>query len=436
MTRSTRRALLRRTGVIAGTTLIFGGSAMKARGANERVTVGVVGCGGQGRCHLRSYKAVAEAEVVCICDPDERRRREAGKESGVKREAADLRRILDDKSIDAISIATPDHWHAPAAILACDAGKHVYVEKTCTHNLREGRLLLEAARRNNCVVQQGTQCRSAPYMIEAVERLREGLIGDVLAAKAWNIQRRGSIGRVRPSSPPQGLDYDLWLGPAPFVPYQENRLHGNWHWWYDFGTGGMGNDGVHDLDYAVWGLGVDTHPASVVGPGGKYAVDDDQQFPDTQTVVFEYPQDGKVGQRRMLIYEQRLWSTNYPYNVDSGVEFYGTKGQLFLSRRGKAQLLGERNKRLDVDLPLRVPDVTDHVNDFVDAIRHNRRPHADIEIARRTAALVHMGNIATRVGRSLRFDSDTERFVGDDEANKFVEREYRKDHWAAPKRIA
>ncbi|MBN2292871.1 MAG: Gfo/Idh/MocA family oxidoreductase [Pirellulales bacterium] len=435
MTQSTRRTFIKQSGTVAATTLALATSPMRAYGANERVTVGVIGCGGQGNAHLRSFAAAPAAEIVCVCDPDDRRRRAAREKSGVKCDVVDLRHILDNKSIDAISIATPDHWHAPAAILACEAGKHIYVEKTCTHNIREGRLLTEAARRNKCVVQQGTQCRSAPFMIEAMKRLRDGIIGDVLAAKAWNIQRRSDIGHAKPSNPPPGLDYDMWVGPAPMVPYQDNRLHGNWHWWYNFGTGGIGNDGVHDLDYAVWGLGVDVHPSGVFGPGGMYVARGDQEFPDTQTVVFEYPGDGKAGNRRMLTYEQRLWSTNYPYNVDSGVEFYGTKGQLFLSRRAKAQLLGERNKRLDADLPLRAPDVTDHVNDFVDAVRHSRRPNADIEIANRTAMLVHTGNIATRVGRSLRFDSKQEIFVGDDEANKFITGAYRKGHWAVPKGV-
>jgi predicted dehydrogenase len=231
------------------------------------------------------------------------------------------------------------------------------------------------------------------------------------------------------------VNYDLWLGPVPYVPFQANRFHNGWHWWYDFGTGGMGNDGAHDIDYALWGLGVTTHPSRVAALGGKYFHDDDRQFPDTQSVVFEYPGDGKVGNKRMFFYEQRLWSTNYPYHVDSGVEFYGTKGQMFLSRRGKAQVLGERNRPVPVDLPLGPSLVADHVNDFLDAVLTGRRPNADIETAHRTSTVVHLGNIATRLGRSLRFDPQKEQIVGDEEANALVRRQYREGHWAVPKGV-
>ena len=343
---------------------------------------------------------------------------------------SDLRTILDDRAIDAVTVATPDHWHAPAAILACDAGKHVYVEKPCAHNLREGRLLVEAARRNDRVVQHGTQSRSLPVVVAAIDLVREGAIGDVLVARAWNIQRRSDIGHASPSEAPGGLDYDIWLGPAPYVPYQANRHHYNWHWWYDFGTGDMGNDGVHEIDYARWGLGVETHPSSVSASGGKFFFDDDQQFPDTQQVVFDYPGDGTPGDRRMLIYEMRLWSTNYPNNVDNGVEFIGTKGKIFVTKRGKLEVWGERNQRRDA--PNDLPEVLDHHADFVEAIRGSRRSVADIEIGHFSASLCHLGNIATRLGRSLEFDGDGERIIGDDEADALLSRNYREGHWAIP----
>jgi predicted dehydrogenase len=215
--------------------------------------------------------------------------------SGAKHAVSDLRRVLDDSSVDAVVVATPDHWHAPAAIMACEAGKHVYVEKPCSHNHRESRLLLDAARRNNVVVQHGTQSRSNELIAGAVQMLREGVIGDVLVAKAWNVQPRGNIGHKTPSDPPPGVDYDAWVGPAVFLPYQENRFHYNWHWWYNFGTGDIGNDGTHEIDYARWGLGVEGLPSTVTGLGGKYFHDDDQEYPDTTTSVFEWPGDGAVG---------------------------------------------------------------------------------------------------------------------------------------------
>ena len=173
------------------------------------------------------------------------------------------------------------------------------------------------------------------------------MIGDVLMAKAWNVQTRGNIGHKTPSDPPPGVDYDAWVGPAEFLPYQENRFHYNWHWWYNFGTGDIGNDGTHEIDYARWGLGVEGLPSTVTGLGGKYFHDDDQEYPDTATCAFEWPGDGAVGNRRQLIFEMRLWSTNYPYNCDSGAEFYGTEGRLFVSKRGKLEVYGPRNQRIE-----------------------------------------------------------------------------------------
>ncbi len=265
--------------------------------------------------------------------------------------------VLDDKSVDAVIVATPDHWHAPAAILACDAGKHVYVEKPQSHNLRESRLLLDAARRNKVVVQHGTQSRSNPLVAGAVRMLREGLIGEVLIARAWNVQRRKNIGHAQPSDPPSGVDYDLWVGPAEFMPFQENRFHYNWHWWHNFGTGDVGNDGTHEIDYARWGLGVEGLPATVTAMGGKYVFDDDQQFPDTVTCAYEWPGDGQVGNRRQLIFEMRLWDNCYPNNCDSGAEFHGTAGRMLLSKRGKIEVYGDRGQRIENPQPKEPPQL-------------------------------------------------------------------------------
>ncbi len=298
---------------------------------NEKLTVGLIGCGGRGVHDAGLFKNVPNIELAYVCDVDEGRRHSAAEKLGVdsSRAIADMRTMLDDKALDAVLVATPDHWHSPASILACDAGKHVYVEKPISHNVREGRLLVEAAARNRVKVQHGTQSRSTNMMIEAVKLLHEGVIGDVMVAKCWNVQRRGSIGRGQDTDPPAGLDYDNWVGPATMIPYRTNRVHNRWSWWYHFGTGDMGNDGVHDIDYTRWGLGVNTHPSKVSALGGKFFFDDDMEFPDTQQVTFEYSGDGAVGNRRLLIYEQRLWSANYPYNVDSGAEFYGTAGRCF-----------------------------------------------------------------------------------------------------------
>jgi len=402
--------------------------------AADALAVALIGCGSQGRSVARAMAQVPGVTLAAACDPDESRLGSLREELGIPRGETDLRRILDDRAIDAVIVATPDHWHAPASILACDAGKHVYVEKPCSHNFREATLLLEAARRNAVVVQHGTQSRSNPLIAQAVAMLREGAVGDLLVAKAWNVQRRKSIGHQQPSAPPPDVNYDLWVGPAPLVPFQENRFHYNWRWWHAFGCGDVGNDGTHELDYARWGLGVDTLPARVAGLGGKYAFDDDQEFPDTATLVFEYPGDGSVGHRRQLLFEMRLWSGDYPHNCDSGVEFHGTDGMLFVSKRGKLELLDGRNKRVEI-APLAEPLVSgSHQADFVAAIREGRRPRADIEEAVRSVALVHLGNIAVRLERSLKIDPVAGRITGDDEANALLGRTYRPGHWAVPTR--
>ena len=432
---SGRRGFLRLSaGAVAAAATLGRSAPASANSANDKLVVGLIGCGGRGRHDAALFNKVANVEVGWICDVDESRRQLAARELGVSAGgvASDLRRLLDEKSIDAVLIATPDHWHSPAAILACDAGKHVYVEKPISHNIREGRLLVEAAERNRRLVQHGTQSRSTAMMIEAVRLLREGAIGDVLAAKCWNVQRRGALPPGEFADPPAGLDYDSWVGPAPMIPYRTNRVHNRWTMWRHFGAGDMGNDGVHDLDYTRWGLGVDVHPSKISADGGKFFFDDEQEFPDTQQVTFEYPGGGKPGQRKLLIYEQRLWSTNYPHNCDSGAEFYGTRGQMFLSRRGKLEIRSDRNSPIDAAINPEPQNDAAHVLNFCEAIRSGARLNADALTGHLSSSLCHLGNIATLVGRSLAFDPGTEQILGDDEANALVHRQYR-DHWGSPR---
>jgi predicted dehydrogenase len=443
MTVTDRRGFLKSAGLgVAGTVALnFSTAPARALGANERVRLGVIGCGGRGQGVAAAFAELDECEVSHVCDPDSERARElaaklnrrGGKPTPVV--ARDLRALLDERSVDAVLIATPDHWHAPAAIMACNAGKHVYVEKPCSHKLREGRLLIDAARRNNVAVQHGTQSRNMQLIQTGVQMLREGSIGDVLMAKAWNVQPRGNIGHDKPSDPPANVDYDTWVGPAPFLPFQKNRFHYGWHWFYNFGTGDMGNDGVHELDYARWGLGVETHPSLILALGGKLFHDDDQEFPDTQQVTFEYPGDGTPGSRRMLVFEMRLWSSNYPHNIDNGAEFYGTKGRMVLTKRGKLELFDAKNQKSEqrgdrADDPLRT-----HQLDFFAAIKSGSRPAADIEIGHLSASLCHLGNIATRLGRTLEFDPAAEQVQGDEEAARLVRGEYRDGHWGVPQDV-
>jgi len=425
MTDSSRRSFLKQAGL--GAVAASWTPTLRAAGANERIRWGVIGCGQRGRWFFE--------RADYVCDPDRRRLAVAAEKAGVDSAHAvtDLRRILDDPTIDAVVITAPDHWHAPAAILACEAGKHVYVEKPCSHSFRESQLLLEAARQHNVVVQHGTQQRSTPFTIEAIEMLHDGVIGDVLVAKAWNIQRRKNIGFAQPTPAPAEVDYDMWVGPAEWNPFQSNRFHDDWHWWYNFGTGDIGNDGAHELDYARWGLGTDALPSRIVGLGGKYFHDDDQQFPDTATCVFEYAKTDTASTPRQLVFEMRLWSKNYPLNCDSGVEFFGTAGKMFLSKRGKMLIFDEQNrvveeKRKESAKPLA------HLEDFLGAIRTGRRPNADILEGFRSVALIHLANIAVQTGRALVFDPATEQILGDEQANLLLSREYRDGgHWAIPK---
>ncbi|HND53850.1 MAG TPA: Gfo/Idh/MocA family oxidoreductase [Pirellulaceae bacterium] len=424
------------SGLSAGVWTSTAESSVAATAADPLV-VGFIGCGGMGNNHLRSLARRQDVKLAWLCEVDEQRLaaslkavENAGKPApqGTK----DLRQVLADKQVQAVWIATPDHWHAPAAILAADAGKHVYVEKPCSHNLREGRLMIEAARRNKVVMQVGTQSRSTAHITKATRLLSEGAIGKVLVAKAWNSQRRGTIGKQQPSAPPAHLDYDLWLGPAPAIPYQKNFLHGIWRWWYAFGAGDIGNDGVHDIDIARWGLGVTTHPSRIAALGGKYFFDDDQQWPDTQTVAFEYAPDEKFAQPRQLIFEQRIWSPYVQEGFENGNAWYGTEGMLILGKSGGYKLYGPRNKLID-SFEGGSPDLDAHHTNFIECVRSGARPTADIEINHLSTALCHLANIATRTGRVIHFDPKTERVVGDEQADKLVRREYRSNHWAVPK---
>ena len=432
MPTSTRRCFLKDASLGLAATTLRAPAPSRAAGAAERVRLAVIGCGNQGKSHFRSLATLKDVEIVHVCDVDQGRLGTGVEMSAGAKPVTDFRRILDDHSIDGVTIATPDHWHAPIAIMALEAGKHVYVEKPCSHNVREAQLLRDAAHRTGKVVAHGTQARSRPSMQQAMTLLRDGVIGEVLQAKCWNWQMRKNIGRLQPSAPPPGVDYDAWVGPAEWMPFQANRFHYDWHWWYNFGCGDLGNDGIHEFDYALWGLGVDTHPNVISAAGGKYYFDDDQQFPDTQQIAFEFGEG--VGNRRMFVFEMRLWSTTYPYNVDSGAEYFGTKGRMFVSKRGKFELRGERNQPMDVklDSPPK-SEVAENQQNWIDCIRSGNVPNANVNIAARTAIACHLANIATRLQRTLRFDPASETVIGDEEANELLRRKYRAGgHWAVP----
>jgi predicted dehydrogenase len=404
----------------------------------DRINLGVIGCGGQGQSLMRSFAALPGASITHVCDVDAARLKSAAAAveeiaHQAPRSVEDLRRVLDDPAVHAVIIAAPDHWHAPATILACGAGKHVYVEKPCSHNLREGRLMVDAARRHNRVVQLGTQSRSAPHVLKAIELIRDGAIGRVLETRAWTNQIRGNIGHREPGDPPPGLNYDLWVGPAPLAPYRSNCAHYTWRWWYNFGTGDIGNDGAHELDIARWALGVETHPATICASGGKYFFEDDQEFPDTYNVVYEYPGDGKIGHRRRLVFELRNWCPYPLHNHGNGNAFFGTQGMMLLGKEGGWRIIGKEGKPGE---SMRASlDPSPHHRNFLDCIRSGARPAAEIEIGHLSTALAHLGNIAVRTGRTLRFDPATEQIRDDPQASAMLRREYRAEHWAIPRNV-
>lgn len=369
-----------------------------------------------------NFAANPNSVVTQICDVNENLFADTVKKlrdiQGVEpKPVQDLRRVMDDKSIDAIAVATPDHWHALATIWGCQAGKHVYVEKPISNNVFEGWQEIQAARKYDRLVQVGTQSRSMPHYREAIEYLRSGKLGKVHAAKAWNSQLRRRVNAVADSPVPKGIDWDIWQGPAPEHPYNENRYTYGWRWLWDYGTGDMGNDGVHDLDIARWGLGVD-YPTAVQCMGAKLQFDGDiQETPDTQYVTFNFPEN------KVLIYEQRLWSPYHQEGFENGVAFYGNSGYMLIGRA--AWKVVEKGNKVVID---RTADRSDmpHIENFVSAIKSKGSLNCDIEEGYKSTLLAHLGNLAFRLGKPLSFDPATQTFVGDPDANAYLKRAGRK----------
>jgi predicted dehydrogenase len=386
-----------------------------AQAPADRVRMAVIGLNGRGSDLTQLFAKTDGVEIVALCDADTRTfSKPLGilEKQGAKapRVEQDFRRVLDDKSIDAVAIATPDHWHALLTVLGCQAGKDVYVEKPACHNVAEGQKMVEAARKYQRVVQHGTQRRSSPAVREAIEHLRSGGIGKVGMARAWIHQKRGSIGKVAASEPPSELDWALWQGPAPERPFHQNRVHYGWHWFWHYGTGELGNNGVHGLDVARWGLNVDA-PLRVCSAGGKYHFDDDQEVPDTQVVSWEF--DNCV-----LAYEHRMWSKHGCEGTSFGVAFYGDDGTLVIDDKGWRVEDGPT-----AGGPASDPQAL-HIANFIECVRSRQQPNADIAIGVSSARLCNLGNIAHRLGKKLSFDADSGTFVDAADANALLRREY------------
>lgn len=391
--------------------------AQTAKSPGEKLVVGVMGLG-RGFDHVKALQQISNVEVAYLADIDEQRVAKAQKSAFATAEkqpksVKDFRRILEDKDVDALFIAAPNHWHAPATILACAAGKHVYVEKPASHNAREGEWMVAAARKYKRVVQMGNQRRSWPGIIEAVEKLRAGVIGEVRSARTWYTNARATIGRGKRVPVPANIDYDLWQGPAPERPYVDNLVHYNWHWRWHWGGGEIGNNGPHAFDLARWGLGVE-YPTRVTCNGGRYHFDDDQETPDTSLATIDFG-------NKALIWDG---SSCHPRTNEKlpFVAWYGDNGSMANYGAGykifdpKGKEVGEGTGPASDKL---------HIENFLKSIRGDAKPNSEIAVGQTSTLLCHLSNIAYRTGRTIHFDPKARKMVADAEAEKLWGREYR-----------
>jgi predicted dehydrogenase len=424
-------------------------------GANDRINVGQVGVGGRGTDHINFYSSLnTDCRMVAICDVNQAARERAVAlvkklQNTTPKEFDDMRKMFESKDIDAVSITTPNHWHALAAIWACQAGKDVYVEKPACHNLYEARQMVAAARKYNRMVQVGSQSRSIAHKMKAMDLLRQGVIGQVYHARGLCYRRRFSIGHSPDEAIPAGLNWDLFLGPAQMRPYSKNRFAYNWHWFWDTGNGDIGNQGVHEMDVCLWGLGRGGWPVSVSSQGGKFIWQDDQETPNTQQTTFNF------GDAQMTFDVRNLPTLpegtgpvkpNYTGNI-----FFGEGGflsvdsagfQLYKSSVGNT-ISGDaargagagRAEKYELAMDEKAQEKTSwstqpHMQNLFQAIRARdyKLLHADIGIGARSAAFCHLANISYRVGRELRVDQSTGHFAGDDQANALYTRNYREPY--------
>lgn len=393
-----------------------------AFGANDRIRAAVLGVNGRGKSHISGLMEQDNVEVAVLCDPDDNvsgpRAKEFEEKYGktVKTEK-DLRKVFDDKDIDVITIAMPNHWHALATIWACQAGKDVYVEKPGAHNIFEGRKMVEAAHKYNRIVQHGVQLRSSVAIQEAIRHLRDGLIGNVYMARGLVFRWRPDIGN-HPNEPvPPGLDYELWTGPAQMRPFTRNLVHYNWHWHWDYGNGDVGNQGIHETDLCMWGLDVGL-PEKITSMGGKFLWDDCKEVPEVQTSIYHYPKE-----KKMIQFEVRHWCTNLEDGAGVGNIFYGDKGYMVVKGYNEYEtFLGK-----DREPGPSKKEGGDHYKNFIDCVRSRdkSKQNGPVETAHLSSGLAHLGNIAYRLGRVLTFDPENERFVGDHEADEMLTRNYR-----------
>jgi predicted dehydrogenase len=425
MSRLNRRKFLQTTLAAAASITIAGTkSSGRVLGANDTIRIGVAGLHGRGGDHVKAFAGRHGVQVTYLIDPDIRtfaaRVKHVEEKGGnTPRTVRDIREALDDKNLDAVSVATPNHWHALLTVWACQAGKDVYVEKPCSHNLHEGRVAVEAARRYERIVQHGTQRRSSKSWAEVAAVIRSGKLGRLLVARGINYKPRGPIGFKQPGPAPREVDFNLWLGPAPEQPYHGNLVHYNWHWFWDFGNGDIGNQGVHHMDVARWCIPGATLPRSVLSLGGRFGSGDQGQTPNTLMTVFDY------GETQLLFEVRGLLTDAYQhermgnvFHLEAGI-IHGDGGGTFLP------------KGSDKPAPLPKPDVEvlrgpggDHFGNFLAAVRSRKVSdlNADIQEGHYSAALCHLANISYRLGQDVSFNRPTRAFGDNKEAYETLAR--------------
>jgi len=420
-----RRSFVGRTGALA---LASGSLNLnpRAKGANERITLALIGGRNQGRgVALRAVKA--GALVKTLCDVDEEIIRKVAPQIQEAQDrpldsVRDFRRVLDDKDIDGVIIATPDHWHTHMALPACQAGKDVYVEKPLSQTIREGQLIRDAARKYGRVVQVGTQRRSGEHFRTAAEYVASGKLGRICLIKAWMCQVRNTIGNPPDGAPQASADYDMWLGPAPARPFNANRFHYNWRFFWDYGNSELGNQGVHMLDVALWGIqlmrGLDNClPTRISSNGGIYWLDDAKEVPDTQVTTYDY---GSF----LLVWELRSFARHHPIDgTAAGTSFHGSEATLLLDGSGW-KVFGKDGS----PGPSAPASPSSHEKNFLECMKSRRPPNAEVDIGRLSTTLCHLGNISHHLRRDIRFDPKTETFPGDKAANAYLVKQYRKQY--------
>ncbi len=432
-----RREFIKKTAMAVSFGGAFPGFSAKSYaniiGANERINVAVMGVNSRGLAVAGNFARQDNCLVTHVCDVDKRAAEKcvAAVEKIQKKKThttPDFRKALDDKDVDALVVTAPDHWHAPAAIMACKAGKHVYLEKPCSHNPHEGELVVEAAAKYKRVIQMGNQRRSWPNVVDAIKQVHDGVIGRVYFAKTWYTNNRESIGIGKVTSVPSWLDYELWQGPAPRRPFKDNVIHYNWHWFWHWGTGEALNNGTHMVDLARWGLNVD-YPTRVTSAGGRYRYKDDWETPDTQVITLEF------GNEASITWEGRSCNGNHVEGNSVGVIFYGERGAIQIDSGNAYKIFDLKNKlvksvenTITVDArnaanPSQQLDGY-HILNFFDGIRKGTTQNADILGGHKSTLLVQLGNIAQRAGRALNIDPASGRILNDAEAGKYWSREY------------